>query len=183
MKSSTDTCVSSSTVPPPYPTLPGPCESNHTHHHHTITTDEPENDPTMINQDSILRIRRCNTHKCSTTTTKNQPRKQNESSSTTISRPPPPPPPPPMTVVTPTTKNVHRWTSTPLLLKKGQLDTPVSLDHFLEDVPFYCLYDDIKCERPFDDKEQQMHQVSVTPPEQASGISSVWSTISSVSIF
>ena len=128
MKSSTDTGVSSSTIPPPppYPTLPGPCESNHTHHyHHTITTDEPENDSTMINQDSILRIRRCNTHKCrTTTTTKNEPRKQNESSSTTISRPPPPPPP--MTVVTPTTKNVHRWTSTPLLLKMGSIGIDIT---------------------------------------------------------
>ena len=130
MKSSTDTGVSSSTIPPPppYPTLPGPCESNHTHHyHHTITTDEPENDSTMINQDSILRIRRCNTHKCSstttTTTTKNEPRKQNESSSTTISRPPPPPP---MTVVTPSTKNVHRWTSTPLLLKMGSIGIDIT---------------------------------------------------------
>lgn len=73
--------------------------------------------------------------------------------------------------------------ATPLLLRKGQLDSPVSLAHFLEDVPFYCLYDDIKCERQFGDEEQQMHQVSVTAPEQASTISSVWSTISSVSIF
>jgi hypothetical protein len=73
--------------------------------------------------------------------------------------------------------------ATPLLLAKGNLDTPVSLDHFLEDVPFYCLYDDVKCERPIEVGEQKMHKVSVTPPEQVS-MSSVWSSFSSgVSIF
>jgi hypothetical protein len=72
--------------------------------------------------------------------------------------------------------------ATPLLLTKGKLDTPVSLEHFLEDVPFYCLYDDVKCERPIEVEEHKMHQVSVTQPEQSS-ISSVWSSISSVSIF
>ncbi len=73
--------------------------------------------------------------------------------------------------------------ATPLLLPKGQLDTPVSLDHFLEDVPFYCLYDDVQCEREIEVEEQKMHLISVTPPEQSSSISSVWSSISSVSIF
>lgn len=73
--------------------------------------------------------------------------------------------------------------ATPLLLAKGKLDTPVSLDHFLEDVPFYCLYDDVKCERPIEEEEHNMHKVSVTPPEQVS-MSSVWSSFSSgVSIF
>lgn len=73
--------------------------------------------------------------------------------------------------------------ATPLLLSAGKLDTPVSLDHFLEDVPFYCLYDDVKCERSIEVEEQKLHQVSVTPPEQTSSVSSVWNSISSMAIF
>ena len=74
--------------------------------------------------------------------------------------------------------------ATPLLLLKGALDTPVSLEHFLEDVPFYGLYDDVKCARPIELEEEKMHEVSVTPPEQAASLTtSVWNSISSVSIF
>ena len=73
--------------------------------------------------------------------------------------------------------------ATPLLLAKGKLDTPVSLNHFLENVPFYCLYDDVKCERPIDILEQKLHYVSVTPPDQPASISSIWTSISSVSLF
>ena len=47
--------------------------------------------------------------------------------------------------------------ATPLLLKDGKLDTPMSLTHFLETVPFYCLYDDVKCEIPVTDEEQAIH--------------------------
>jgi hypothetical protein len=41
----------------------------------------------------------------------------------------------------------------PLLLPGGKLNTPTSLGHYLEDVPFYCLYDDVKCERPIEEEE------------------------------
>lgn len=78
---------------------------------------------------------------------------------------------------------VHASNATPLLSTKGKLDTPVSLDHFLEDVPFYCLYDDVKCERQIEVEEQKLHQVSVTPQDQTASISSMWNSISSVSIF
>lgn len=79
---------------------------------------------------------------------------------------------------------IERQNATPLLLKQAKLDSPVSLDHFLEDVPFYGLYDDVKCERPIELEEEKMHQVSITAPEEVASLTtSVWNTISSVSIF
>lgn len=63
--------------------------------------------------------------------------------------------------------------ATPLLLRDGKLDKPVSLGHFLEDVPFYCVYDDITCERPIEPEEKALHD----PPEAAPASSSIWNSL------
>jgi hypothetical protein len=65
--------------------------------------------------------------------------------------------------------------ATPLLLKDGKLDTPVSLGHFLEDVPFYRCYDDVKCERPIELEEKAMSE-PVEADATPSLTSSLWSS-------
>jgi hypothetical protein len=67
--------------------------------------------------------------------------------------------------------------ATPLLLKDGKLGGPVSLGHFLEDVPFYCIYDDVKCDRDILEEEKHSHYTG--PAEQAS--TSLWGSVSSIS--
>jgi hypothetical protein len=66
--------------------------------------------------------------------------------------------------------------ATPLLLRGGKLDTPVSLGHFLEDVPFYCLYDDVKCERPIELEEKAMN-APVEAVEAESMTQTLWNSI------
>ena len=62
--------------------------------------------------------------------------------------------------------------STPLMLPDGKLDSPVSLPHFLEDVPYYCLYDDVKCER-----EVEVREINAQPVEEQSTISTLWKSM------
>lgn len=74
--------------------------------------------------------------------------------------------------------------ATPLLLKNGKLDTPMSLTHWLETVPFHCLYDDVKCDIPITDEEQAMHDhllQSIKDDEEkaAAGSQSILRTMSS----
>ena len=64
--------------------------------------------------------------------------------------------------------------STPLLLPDGKLDSPVSLPHFLEDVPYYCLYDDVKCEREVEVPEMNG---KASPVEGESTISAIWKSM------
>lgn len=66
--------------------------------------------------------------------------------------------------------------ATPLLLKDGKLDAPVSLCHFLEDLPFYCLYDDVECERPIELEEKTLHNPPVVAQEE-SLTTSLWNSI------
>ena len=67
--------------------------------------------------------------------------------------------------------------ATPLLLKDGQLKTPVSLGHFLEDVPFYALYDDVKCERPIEPEEKELNEPVVEAPQEESVSQSLWNSL------
>jgi hypothetical protein len=69
--------------------------------------------------------------------------------------------------------------TTPLLLKDGKLGGPVSLGHFLQDIPFYCLYDDVKCER--DILEEEKHSHYTAPVERAPSTTSLWGSVSSIS--
>ena len=67
----------------------------------------------------------------------------------------------------------------PWLLKDGKLNSPMSLSHFLEDVPFYCLYDDVICERPIEPEEKNIHETAMaTGEEEATSLtSSLWKAI------
>jgi len=63
-----------------------------------------------------------------------------------------------------------------LLLSDGALTAPVSLAHFLEDVPMYALYDDIPCERPIELEEKEMCER--TPVEEAPSLTqSLWNSM------
>lgn len=53
--------------------------------------------------------------------------------------------------------------ATPAMMEGGKLDAPVSLAHFLRDVPFYRLYDDIPCERELEPKEKEVLQPIASP--------------------
>ena len=69
--------------------------------------------------------------------------------------------------------------STPLMLPDGKLDSPVSLGHFLEDVPYYALYDDVKCERPVEvfAKSTNGAAAATNGNGESSTISSLWNSM------
>ena len=62
--------------------------------------------------------------------------------------------------------------SIPLLLKDAKLGSGVSLGHYLEDVPYYCLYDDVPCNRSPD----EIKSTDVTVDTQ-SLTSSLWGSL------
>ena len=70
--------------------------------------------------------------------------------------------------------------ATPLMMKGGKLDQPVSLGHFLKDVPFYCLYDDVICERPITVEEKAMNEPPVEVVEAESLGQSLWNAANSM---
>jgi hypothetical protein len=78
---------------------------------------------------------------------------------------------------------LSRDQSTTLMRKDGQLTTPVSLDHFLVDLPFCYVYDSIPCKREITPAEEELHNVAHTMPEEGPSIatqaSSLWSSVAS----
>jgi hypothetical protein len=56
-----------------------------------------------------------------------------------------------------------------LLRVEGSLTEPVSLDHFLSDVPFFYLYDMVPCTRTITETELQLDAISHTMPDSVGG--------------
>lgn len=78
--------------------------------------------------------------------------------------------------------------ASPLMRKKGQLTSPVSLEHFLVDTPFYGTYDSVPCTREYTADELLLdkiaHNTTATPPGPDPGpslsekASSLWDSFS-----
>jgi hypothetical protein len=64
--------------------------------------------------------------------------------------------------------------SIPLMLPDGKLSDGVSLAHYLKDVPYYCLYDDVKCERPRDILDTRVPEAAAASTSIAG---SLWNSI------
>jgi hypothetical protein len=64
--------------------------------------------------------------------------------------------------------------SIPLMLPDGKLSDGVSLAHYLRDVPYYCLYDDVKCERPRDILDTRVPEAAAASTSIAG---SLWNSI------
>ena len=73
--------------------------------------------------------------------------------------------------------------ATALMRKDGLLTNPVSLDHFLIDLPFCYVYDNVPCKRDVTPEEEQLHKVAHTLPDEgptiATQASSLWSSVAS----
>ncbi|KAL3909940.1 MAG: hypothetical protein SGILL_007890, partial [Bacillariaceae sp.] len=73
--------------------------------------------------------------------------------------------------------------ATPLLRKDGQLSKPVSLEHFLVDVPFFEIYDNLECQRDITEEEANLDKIAHASPVVDEGPSlaekatSLWGSI------
>lgn len=83
-------------------------------------------------------------------------------------------------VFTSTTLSVEPTHATALIRTDGQLSTPVSLDHFLVDLPFFYVYDMLPCTREVTVAELELDKLSHTMPETGPSLaeqaSNLWGT-------
>jgi hypothetical protein len=75
------------------------------------------------------------------------------------------------------------WKATPLLRKDGRLTSPVSLEHFLVDVPFFGVYDSLECKREIKEEERKLDTIalalpSVDGPSLTEKATSLWGSLS-----
>jgi hypothetical protein len=62
--------------------------------------------------------------------------------------------------------------ATPLMRKDAKMTSAVCLDHFLLDLPFCYVYDNIPCKREVTPKEENLHKLAHVMPEEGPSIAS-----------
>jgi hypothetical protein len=73
--------------------------------------------------------------------------------------------------------------ATILFRKNGKLTSPVSLDHFLIDVPFFAVYDSVPCKRECTEEEIKLDSLAHQDPQKVESLanqaSSLWGSLNS----